>query len=197
MPIVINREEKVTEICEKAFIEFTEYGIDNFSLNQFIANHQLSKGQFYHYFKTKDDLIFEVMSQKTVEMMENLDLFISSTDSLREKLYKFFYVYIDDSEETVRYRRMIFDTFHLYTHSNDPKVKEFNKALYEWIDEKLVAFFVQECQNEAAAQILKNLSATADGMYIRSLCVEEYDLKAELSRHILEVEKMLTFFLDR
>lgn len=197
MPIIINKEEKVKKICSKAFNEFTEHGIENFSLNQFIINNQISKGQFYHYFKTKDDLIFEVMSQKTVEMMENLDSLISSTDSLREKLHKFFYVYIDDSEESIRFRKMIFDTFHLYTHSNDPKVKEFNKALYEWIDEQLMAFFVQECQNEVVAQILKNLSATADGMYIRSLCVEEYDLKAELSRYILEVEKILKFFLDK
>lgn len=67
MPIVINREEKVKEICEKAFIEFTEHGIDNFSLNQFITNNQISKGQFYHYFKTKNDLIFEVMSQKPLK----------------------------------------------------------------------------------------------------------------------------------
>lgn len=107
MPIIVNKEEKVKEICNKAFDEFTENGIESFSLNQFINNNQISKGQFYHYFKTKDDLIFEVMPQKTLEMMDSLDEFLDSANSLMEKLYLFFSVYIDDSEETLRYRKLI------------------------------------------------------------------------------------------
>ncbi len=46
MPIIVNKEEKVKEICNKAFDEFTENGIESFSLNQFINNNQISKGQF-------------------------------------------------------------------------------------------------------------------------------------------------------
>lgn len=195
MPIIVNKEEKVKEICNKAFDEFTEHGIENFSLNQFIHNNQISKGQFYHYFKTKDDLIFEVMSQKTLEMMESLDEFLDSANSLTEKLHLFFSVYIDDSEETLRYRRLMFDTFHLYTHSNNPKVKEFNKVVYEWADAKLIELFVKESKHgfipDALLQIVKSISVTADGMYLRSLFVTDYDLKHELTHYLESLEKTL------
>lgn len=41
----------------------------------------------------------------------------------------------------------MFDTFHLYTHSNNPKVKEFNKVVYEWADAKLIELFVKESKH--------------------------------------------------
>ncbi len=195
MPIIVNKEEKVKEICNKAFDEFTENGIESFSLNQFINNNQISKGQFYHYFKTKDDLIFEVMSQKTLEMMDSLDEFLDSANSLMEKLYLFFSVYIDDSEETLRYRKLMFDTFHLYTHSNNPKVKEFNKVVYEWADAKLIELFVKESKHgsipDSLLPLVKSISVTADGMYLRSLFVTDYDLKFELTHYLGCLEKTL------
>lgn len=195
MPIMINKEEKVKEICNKAFSDFTEYGIENFSLNQFISNHQISKGQFYHYFKTKDDLIFEVMSQKTVEWMDDFDLIVNSTNSLLEKLYLFFSIYLEDSKEAVQFRKLIFDTFYLYTHSNDPKIKEFNKVLYQYIDEVLIQLFVKESKNgvisNSLLEIVKSISATADGMYLRSLFVEDYDLKIELRNYLKSLEQTL------
>ena len=68
MPIIIDQEEKVKEICQKSYEEFIKYGIQNISLNQIITNIGISKGQFYHYFKTKEELIFQVISQKTFEL---------------------------------------------------------------------------------------------------------------------------------
>ncbi|RXK01229.1 hypothetical protein CRU98_01915 [Arcobacter sp. CECT 8986] len=73
MPIIINKEEKVKLICKKAFDEFSKFGIKNILLNQMILNIGISKGQFYHYFKTKEDLIFEVMSHKTLEMFNQCE----------------------------------------------------------------------------------------------------------------------------
>lgn len=59
MPIVVNKEEKVLMICQKSYNEFVKNGIENISLNQIISKIGISKCQFYHYFKTKEDLIFE------------------------------------------------------------------------------------------------------------------------------------------
>ena len=195
MPIIVNKEEKVKEICNKAFDEFTEHGIENFSLNQFIHNNQISKGQFYHYFKTKEDLIFEVMSQKTVEMIERVELLLNDSNSLINKLFSVFAIYIDDSEEISHLRKLMFDTFDLYMHTSNPKVKEFDQELYTWIDEKLVSLFVEANQQKPLSdgifQIVKSISATADGMYIRSLLVSEYDLKSELMNYLCEIEKLI------
>ena len=50
------KNEKIEYICEKAYEELLEKGINQFSLNKFIAELQMSKGQFYYYFKTKEGL---------------------------------------------------------------------------------------------------------------------------------------------
>ena len=53
MPKIINKEEKIDYICNEAYKVFVEIGIDGFSLNKFIIDINMSKGQFYHYFSTK------------------------------------------------------------------------------------------------------------------------------------------------
>ena len=60
MPIVVNQEEKIELICQKAYDEFIQNGIENISLNQLITNIGISKGQFYHYFKTLRNLKIKV-----------------------------------------------------------------------------------------------------------------------------------------
>lgn len=64
MPKIVNFDEKVDFICEKAYEEFIKNGVNNFSLNKFIESLNMSKGQFYYYFKTKEELIFEVIDKK-------------------------------------------------------------------------------------------------------------------------------------
>lgn len=52
MPKIVNFDEKVDFICEKAYEEFWN-GVNNFSLNKFIESLNMSKGQFYYYSKQK------------------------------------------------------------------------------------------------------------------------------------------------
>lgn len=48
-------------IIEKAFIAFVDHGYNGVSLNRIIKTTGLTKGAFYHYFSSKDELIKEVM----------------------------------------------------------------------------------------------------------------------------------------
>jgi AcrR family transcriptional regulator len=50
-------------IIETAFISFIEDGFDRTSLNKIIKSTNLTKGAFYHYFKSKDELIIEVIKK--------------------------------------------------------------------------------------------------------------------------------------
>ena len=53
MPKIVNKDEKIDYICEEAYKVFVDVGIDEFSLNKFISDINMSKGQFYHYFSTR------------------------------------------------------------------------------------------------------------------------------------------------
>ena len=69
MPKIVNSSEKIDFICEKAYEEFIKNGVNSFSLNKFIESLNISKGQFYHYFKTKEELVFEVIDRKSVNSL--------------------------------------------------------------------------------------------------------------------------------
>ena len=51
--------------------EFIQQGIHHFSLNKFIESLNMSKGQFYYYFKTKEELIYEVIKLKSQKILEH------------------------------------------------------------------------------------------------------------------------------
>ncbi len=192
MPIIVNKEQKVKEICLKAYTQFVDTGIDDFSLNQFISSSGISKGQFYHYFKTKEDLVFEVMSHKSLELFEEVDTDLNSAKTLLEKLLIYFALYISEDKESVQFRQMMFDSFHIYMHSTQPKVREYNHTLYQLIDEKLTELFDSISLDTGALTLIKSISATADGMYLRSLMVDDYDLKDELSTYLTQIVLIIT-----
>ena len=195
MPIVVNKEEKIKQLCEQAYTELIHKGVDNFSLNQFVSSIDISKGQFYHYFSTKEELIFEAMSQKSLEIIEMADMYIDQAESLQDKLTILFSIYISDDEESENFRKLMLDMFHIYMHSNDPRVKQYNRELYEWTDRKLKEIFdaigKKENVDIQTPILVKSISATADGMYLRSLMVESYDLKHELTQYFIEIEKLM------
>jgi len=195
MPIVVNKEEKIKQLCEQAYTELIHKGVDNFSLNQFVSSIDISKGQFYHYFSTKEELIFEAMSQKSLEIIEMADMYIDQAESLQDKLTILFSIYISDDEESENFRKLMLDMFHIYMHSNDPRVKQYNHELYEWMDQKLKEIFdaigKKENVDIQTPILVKSISATADGMYLRSLMVESYDLKNELTQYLIEIEKLI------
>lgn len=52
---------KRDEILESAFLLFLDYGIENVPVTKITEKANISNGGFFHYFKTKDSLIIEVM----------------------------------------------------------------------------------------------------------------------------------------
>lgn len=187
MPIVVDKEEKIKELCQKAYEEFMKNGIESFSLNKFISTIEISKGQFYHYFKTKDELVFEVMSQKTMELIKSTNNHINSAGNLLEKLSIFFSLYISEDDDSQMFRSLMFDCFNIYIHSKETKVKKYNKDFYKWSDNKLIEIFQDENVDTELYPFLKSISATADGIYLRSLMIDHYDLQIELTNYLTQI----------
>lgn len=74
-------------IIETAFIAFVDYGYDRVSLNQIIKSTGLTKGAFYHYFSSKDELITEVMHTYFFKHLQNtMDFVEVENQSFRERM---------------------------------------------------------------------------------------------------------------
>lgn len=194
MPKTVNREEKIDFICDEAYKMFTDIGIEAFSLNQFIVTLKMSKGQFYHYFSTKEQLIYQVMSKKAFELNAHIIKECKYKKTFVEKLSLLFAVYTKDEACYTDFKKLIIDTMHLYINSNDSAIRAFNNTMYQTVFTLLEEIFDKEIQkghfHQDAKFIAKSICATADGMFLQSLMVEDFDLKTELTHYFLEVEKL-------
>lgn len=192
---IINKEEKIKFICDEAYKVFVKVGIDEFSLNKFIAEINMSKGQFYHYFKTKEELIYQVISKKTFELVNNIKEEYENKKSFIDKLNLIFLLYLNDEEYYKDLRKLYIDTLHMYIISNNDEIKESNNNDYKDIYNVLKQIFEEEIEQgnftKDSIHLAKSICATADGMFLQSLMVDNYNLKLELTNYFIELEKLL------
>lgn len=91
-----NREQKKRELVEKAELLFINKGFDETNVEDILVSSGLSKGGFYHYFKSKDEVLAEsiryfaedlletikpVIEDMTLNAVEKLKLFITNKSS--------------------------------------------------------------------------------------------------------------------
>ena len=91
--IVKKAEERRNEILTKAQELFYINGYNNTSVNMVIEALGISKGAFYHYFKSKEELLDCLSNTLTKEMKYNLLAVVADPDlNAIEKLNKLYYV---------------------------------------------------------------------------------------------------------
>lgn len=70
MYVVKDYDERKTEFLDTAMRLFMERGYEDTSVNAIIDSVGVSKGAFYHYFKTKEELLDELAARASVQAME-------------------------------------------------------------------------------------------------------------------------------
>ena len=196
MPKIINSDEKRLEICTLAYERLIEEGVAEFSLNKFIESLNMSKGQFYYYFKSKEKLIFETLKIKDIEFVEIIKENIVKKSNFLEKLVEYFALILNEEEKIfIDARKIMFESIHLYL---NPKYKDEMKScentyinMYEIIekifDEEIEKGFLKEDSKKAIKVIL----ATIDGMYYHSLIIDDYNLKKTIMDYLIETTNQL------
>lgn len=192
MPIVVNKEEKIELICKKAYEQFKKEEIEKISLNKLIEKIDISKGQFYHYFKTKEELVFEVMKRKTKEYFKICEIDLKKCNSFEESLLRFFNVYIAEDELSKSLRKLFFASFQTYLYSNKKEVTHYNRFYYEYVDKKLLKIFEEYKISNNKKKFIKSICSTADGMYFRDLVDSKFNLQKELSIYLKEISMILS-----
>lgn len=196
MPKIVNSNEKIDFICEKAYEEFINNGVNNFSLNKFIESLNMSKGQFYHYFKTKEELIFEVIDKKSEKFFVDTEKEIAEAQTFSEKLLALFSFYLVLSDpENKSFDKFMKDTFYMYLNIENEFIKQKNTECYNYLfsatNEIFDEMIAKKTLNKNARKFIPSLIATADGMYLQSIILENYDLKKNLIDYIRMLEDLL------
>lgn len=69
MRIVKEHEERKNEILDTAEILFEEKGYDKCSVNDILNRIGIAKGTFYHYFKSKEELLDALIERISAQMI--------------------------------------------------------------------------------------------------------------------------------
>lgn len=196
MPKIVNFDKKIDFICEKAYEEFIKNGVNNFSLNKFIESLNMSKGQFYHYFKTKEELIFEVIDKKSEKFFLEMEKNISEAQTFAKKLVALLSFYLELSiPENKPFDKLMKDTFYLYLNIENEFIKQKNAEYYDYLfsaaNEIFDDMIEKNILKKDAKKFIPSLIATADGMYLQSMVLENYDLKTNLIDYIMMLDDLL------
>lgn len=136
------------DILTKALELFADVGFKQTSINKIVHSLGVSKGAFYHYFASKDDLIQQLVS-RYVDSVVNYPEEIVNNPNLNalEKLNQLIHAFIDyKSEKTVlreRYKKLaaVSDNYELrervyidvISRAKEPYVKIFKQGMAEGI----------------------------------------------------------------
>ncbi len=141
MPKIVNVDEKRKWICEKAYEQFLISGINNFSLTKFIASLNMSKGLFYYYFQTKEELIYKVMDFRIHETLENTIKKVNLEEMPFETLLAFFSIYLNEEDVKLKnIHRLIQESLHLHISTQNTLIKKMNRNLYIYLFKYRILF---------------------------------------------------------
>jgi len=78
--VVKKHQERRSEIIQTAGALIQKMGYDSTSVNLIIATIGISKGTFYHYFKSKEDLLDALIEQFVADTLKEIEPVIARTD---------------------------------------------------------------------------------------------------------------------
>lgn len=78
--IIMEHDERVKDIIDKAEELLTKKGYDNTSIADIIKKVGIAKGTFYHYFKSKDELLDAIVDRMLQEIWDRVDVIVAKDD---------------------------------------------------------------------------------------------------------------------
>ncbi len=198
MPKIVNIDEKRKWICEKAYEQFIISGINNFSLTKFIASLNMSKGLFYYYFQTKEELIFKVIKNKEKIIFDEIEKKISEAETFYDKLLALFSFYLDSSiPENLAFTKLMKDIFYMYINVENKFIAQKNAECYNYrytiIDRIFTEMIDKGYLKKDSKKFIISLIAISDGMHLQSIILDNYDLNGNLINYIKILDDLLKY----
>lgn len=187
-PKIIDRIKKRDELISKAYDYVLKFGIADFSTDSFIRHFQIGKSSLYHYFRSKDEIIYALYYRVALSDIERSRKQIRPEMSLREKLAVIFDFYLSDDLINRRFQEIYKEFLQIYHRSNKPNLEKIDSDLMGQMQE-LIETVLQEEIDLAHIQpesigLVNSMIVTADGMLLYAFSLEEFNLSEELGRYL-------------
>lgn len=183
-PKIVKKEQKRKEIALKAFSFIEEFGFESFSTAAFIKYLGIGKSSLYHYFESKEEILYEALYLITIEYMKESEKRLNNDLSLKEKLEILYDFYLVDSKENLWFRGIYLEYLKIFVDAHTDSMKSKNQVLILTYQNQFKKIFEEEIKKgklkPEALNFINTMITTADGMLIYSFSMDNYDLSKEL-----------------
>jgi AcrR family transcriptional regulator len=160
--IIMEHDERVNDIIKKTEKLFSKKGYDNTSIADIIKKVGIAKGTFYHYFKSKDELLETIIDRRIKDIWAQIDVVIDNQDlDVFGKIFGFFQAFRGFSEGREKFVEDIHKPENAHIHLKlENKMypvitPKFEKIIRQGISEKV---FNTKYPREAATVLIVSIS---------------------------------------
>lgn len=185
MPIVVDKNKKRRDIALSVRQLVLEKGIKDLSITDIVKTAGISRGSIYDYFKTKEDIVFEIMMNDLDNFQKSLSKKFDAKTSTREKVFYFFDFVLNENTKQERdvYKEYLSVSFT----SKNEDMKVFNNKCTVLLKDILTSMITEGInKNELKANSLKlinGLIAIEKGFLVLHW-TENREIKEELIEFI-------------
>ncbi|MBN1498954.1 MAG: TetR/AcrR family transcriptional regulator [Spirochaetes bacterium] len=182
-----------TIILQAATKDFLSNGYDKSSLNDLVKKCGVTKGAFYHYFKTKDDLFLEVMNTMFGEIDKWITEMTNSCKTFKDFLFSyfnypsFFSKWSGSMGISANMYRLIFDAITVFPFLKT-RISDSYKNYFKDIENRIIeAQKSGELRNDINPDNLSvHLTVLVEGFILFEVLLEDENLISEKALRIAE-----------
>jgi AcrR family transcriptional regulator len=164
--------EKKKNIAKSTCTLFVKKGYVNITISEIAKVAGVGKGTIYQYFKSKEEIVFELMGCLQDDYDEKLDKKLKSDISAKQKVISLFDIYFSD-DDVVQIQRQIYKEYLAVLISKKSiEMQEFDKKMMSKYNKILETIFHEAIKkNELIAlanNFIPSIFATLEGFFISS-----------------------------
>lgn len=186
---------KRKQIVLDSYDYLVKTGIKNFSLNGLLKDLSIAKGTLYHYFKSKDEIIFEIFTQITKQYIEDSSKKLLEENTLEGKLEVIFEIYLVDNKKNNDALNLYRELMNVSDFMNHKTLEDSNLEYITYMQDSLIRVFKEEIENKnikkEALDFINTFIATADGMLFYSYTLKNFNLQNEYSLFLKNFIKLV------
>ncbi len=192
-PKTVDKKLKRQELAFKAYDFISTFGIKKFSTSSFIKYLDIGKSSFYHYFKSKDEIICEIYYQTTLDDINQINKRIQPSMSLEEKLEIVFEFYL--CETNTEDKEFYMEFLNIYADKKIDVMEEYDKDLMQRFQQLLTGILEEEIEknhiSSLSLSLINSMLITADGMLMYSFSLANFNLQYEFRKYLTSIIKLL------
>jgi AcrR family transcriptional regulator len=187
-PKTMDKDEKRQDIVKKAYDFIFDFGISNFSTNSFIKHLKIGKSSLYHYFKSKDEILYEVYYRLILSDIESTRKRIDNNMSLTQKLEIVFDFYLCTSHTNRKVQEIYVEFLHIYSDKKIEKMTQYDEEIISKMQKLLNDILQLEIDKKTikpeSLNLIKSIIITADGMLLYSFALTNFNLSTEFQIYL-------------